>query len=404
MKYLSIFLLFIAILHVSIVASSTESETCSSGTAGACNSKTSPILDSPSEQLFSGYVTLYEQVQMLRDNIRMKAYYSAIMLNKEVFRDKVVLDVGAGSGILSLWAAQAGAKKVYAVEFTDMAKHARKVIDAHGMSNIVEVIQGEAADLKLTEKVDILISEWMGMFLLRESMLDVVLKARDMWLKPEGLMFPSHATMYLGAVIDEEGREENKQNSFDAYMEEWEDFEKNIKKFYNADYEVLKAAYEEESRVFSVTGQWVQLEKEHIVGKPVIVKEFDLHKCTLEDAKGVPPTPFEIVFDAKELPVTVSAYAGWFTVDFNGTDATPLPNPVQLSTHPDQGPQHWAQTVSYLKEALHNAIQKKMIGVFEMIRQPQNWRLYDVKISSQFGAWESPKVSNHTFSIKSFSQ
>jgi protein arginine N-methyltransferase 1 len=59
------------------------------------------------------------------DHVRMRAYHSAIMSNKDLFKDKVILDVGAGSGILSIWAAQAGAAKVYAVEFTDVAKHAR---------------------------------------------------------------------------------------------------------------------------------------------------------------------------------------------------------------------------------------------------------------------------------------
>lgn len=51
------------------------------------------------------------------------------------------MDVGTGSGILAVWAAQAGARRVYAVEYTDMAKHARRVVEANGVGHIVTVIQ-----------------------------------------------------------------------------------------------------------------------------------------------------------------------------------------------------------------------------------------------------------------------
>ena len=52
--------------------------------------------------------------------------------------------------------------------------------------------------ITLPEKVDIIISEWMGYFLLRESMLDSVILARDRFLKPGGALYPSHARMFLG--------------------------------------------------------------------------------------------------------------------------------------------------------------------------------------------------------------
>ena len=68
-----------------------------------------------------------------------------------------------------MWAAQAGAKHVYAIEYTDMAKHAKEIIKNNGLSHIIEVIQSSVEDLKLNEKVDIIISEWMGLLLLRYS-------------------------------------------------------------------------------------------------------------------------------------------------------------------------------------------------------------------------------------------
>ncbi len=53
------------------------------------------------------------------------------------------------------------------------------------------------------EKVDIIISEWMGYFLLYESMFDSVLYARDKWLSPSGMLFPNKAKMYIAALDDE---------------------------------------------------------------------------------------------------------------------------------------------------------------------------------------------------------
>ena len=68
------------------------------------------------------------------------------------------------------------------------------------LGHVVEVIQGTIETVELPEKVDIIISEWMGYFLLRESMLDSVLHARDRFLKPGGSLYPSHARMYLGPI------------------------------------------------------------------------------------------------------------------------------------------------------------------------------------------------------------
>jgi len=90
---------------------------------------------------------------MLTDHNRMAAYHAAIVGNSQVFKDKVVMDVGTGSGILACWAAQAGAKRVYAVEYTDMAHHARNVVRANGLDHIVTVIQGAVEEVVCRKKI-----------------------------------------------------------------------------------------------------------------------------------------------------------------------------------------------------------------------------------------------------------
>lgn len=126
------------------------------------------------------------------------------MSNSRSFKDKIVLDVGAGTGILSIFAARAGAKHVYAVEYSDTAVTAREILKENGFSGKATVIQKRVEDVEvgvdIPEKVDIIISEWMGFCLLYESMLDSVLNARDRLLKLGGLMFPERARIYIAGI------------------------------------------------------------------------------------------------------------------------------------------------------------------------------------------------------------
>jgi len=78
----------------------------------------------------------------VQDIIRMESYRTAILQNKKCFEGKAVLDVGTGSGVLAIWAAMAGARVVYAVEATSMAKQARRLAEANGVGHIVQVFEG----------------------------------------------------------------------------------------------------------------------------------------------------------------------------------------------------------------------------------------------------------------------
>jgi hypothetical protein len=73
----------------------------------------------------------------------------------------------------------------------------------------ITLVKGKLEDSELPlQEFDIIISEWMGYFLLYESMLDTVLLARDKYLKKDGLIFPDTATLYLAAIEDQEYKDE----------------------------------------------------------------------------------------------------------------------------------------------------------------------------------------------------
>lgn len=322
---------------------------------------------------------------MLTDHHRMEAYYNAIMSNRNVFKDKVVMDVGSGSGILAVWAAQAGAKRVYAVEYTDMAKHARKVVQANGLQDVVTVIQGAVEDVKIPREdwetfglkvedgeeeeeqcssdnscnsnydnskvVDIIISEWMGYFLLRESMLDSVIRARELFLKPTtGILLPSHATMLI-APISNSQHHHAVLNEYTDGMDDWHTYLGNVKEQYGVDMSILEDEFEKEQReYYLLSSHWVQLGEydETVLDTPVVVKTLDMRGCTLEDARGVDLTKFAFniasVDEEGEEEEEISGFAGWFTVDFQssadevGKDyGMKMMNPVHFTSSPEIG-------------------------------------------------------------------
>ena len=87
---------------------------------------------------------------MIRDRVRTEAFRRAI--DSVVRRGDIVLDVGAGSGILSVFAAQAGAARVYAVERTTIAVLAQELAAANGVAETVRVIQGDVIGLDLPDR------------------------------------------------------------------------------------------------------------------------------------------------------------------------------------------------------------------------------------------------------------
>ena len=94
------------------------------------------------DHYFDYYSAMSNQQLMLEDSVRTTTYMEAILQNAADFKGKVVVDVGAGSGILSFFAARAGAAKVYAIEASTIAEVCRSLVEANGLSTTIEVVHG----------------------------------------------------------------------------------------------------------------------------------------------------------------------------------------------------------------------------------------------------------------------
>lgn len=314
---------------------------------------------------------------MLEDHKRTGAYYNACMQNRAQFAGKVVLDVGTGSGILAIFAAKAGARKVFAVEATSMAKHAKDLVKAQGLDTIVEVIQGVIESVELPEKVDIIISEWMGYFLLRESMLDSVLIARDRFLKPGGSLYPSHARLFLAPIRS--NQQQTRASELNRALEDWHAFGSEMRQFYGVDMSILSTSFEKEQvEYYSQTSAWCDVHPSQLLGPSVCFKSYDLLKVTLDELKA----PLTASFS---MPLTesgsVEAFAGFFDVTFAGSPENPTDNPIILSTAPDPtGATHWGQQCFFLHPSLPGESGDAISCEIEIHRRSDNHRLMSVAL------------------------
>ncbi|GBP64162.1 Probable protein arginine N-methyltransferase 6.1 [Eumeta japonica] len=267
------------------------------------------------------------------------------------------MDVGCGTGILSIFCAQVGAGKVYAIEASNMAKLAMKIVKENNYQNIIEVIHNKVEDVILSDdkKVDIIVSEWMGFYLLHEGMLDSVLTARDMFLKEDGVIFPETAAIFVAPC------------SVPSLYEQWE----NVHGVSMTTFAKLLRESKHSKPEITI------LQPQHLIGTEVTMCWIDLRWDKVSDLDSF---SVQHVVGANKTGL----YQGisiWFSCNFPHLDKDSNEAPVILDTSPFNLPTHWKQTVIILPKEQHVEEGEPIAFKVDMTRDEVSSRRYTLQVS-----------------------
>ncbi|KAH7484578.1 hypothetical protein PRIC1_003889 [Phytophthora ramorum] len=297
---------------------------------------------------FDSYSHVGIHREMITDRIRTDGYRNAIINNPEVFKGKVVLDVGCGTGILSMFAAQAGAAKVIGIDRSEMGDVAREIVAANGFSDVITILRGKVEDMELpVDKVDIIVSEWMGYCLLYESMLDTVLFARDKWLAPGGHLFPDKCSMFIQGMEDSTNR-----------FAFWDDV-------YGFNMQPIKSK-------ISIRDAFVEdVLPSDIITSRELLQKIDIDLVTYDELD------FHSTFT---LSATKDATMHGFVSSFDIGFERDCPRPEYFTTGAEGTPTHWHQVFFHIPKPFTVKKGDAVEGKWWVRRNAENPRFLDVEI------------------------
>jgi len=257
----------------------------------------------------TGYENYY---QMLSDKIRMDAFREAIF--KTVKSGDIVVDMGAGTGLLSIWALQAGAKKVYAIEKTNAIHLAREIAKANDFEDKIEFFNENSINVVLPELANVLISETLGSFGIDENTLKFTQDARKRFLVDDGKMIPQSIELFISPI-----------NNSQIYNKI--DFWRHI-----PDINFLPAF-----DIFSKKIMIENVDHDNLLSQPTSVAKINLAEIS--------NNTFHTQLHLKiEKPGTIHGVAGWFHCV--------LCNGIEINTAPDKPQTHWKQAFFPFSESI----------------------------------------------------
>ncbi|MDO8539063.1 MAG: class I SAM-dependent methyltransferase [Opitutaceae bacterium] len=236
-------------------------------------------------RMFAGF---HEQERMLADQRRMAFYQAAI--TRHIQPGDRIIDLGTGTGILAALAARRGAAHVYAIDHSDILKHARTLAAANQIKN-VEFVSAHSTEFRVDEPVDVILHEQMGDCLFDEAMVANVTDLRDRLLKPGGLILPSVFEFFCEPIKVRDSR-------LVPFI-----WELNV---HGYDYSSLERERPQETGYYHLASSDLNL-VDHFLGEPEPVLSIDLHTLNESDL------PREVTFTRRVVNAgRLDGYAVFF--------------------------------------------------------------------------------------------
>ncbi|BHF59340.1 histone methyltransferase activity (H3-R2 specific) [Sparganum proliferum] len=320
--------------------------------------------------------------------------------------DQIILDVGCGTGILSIFGAKAGASHVFAVDAAKKAcELAEKIIAENGLTSSITVINSQVEDVQpaVLDRVGAIVSEWMGYCLLYENMLTSVLLARDKYLLPvpstgttDGVgtddlaawrrlrLFPCSASLFAAAFTETspelDGAPGDSAELDDEALESIDDPQKYTRKELWSELSELYQAKLDGVFADHVADEFYHQVHVKVVSKAAIVSNA-CRLCHLDlstlDAGELARNGVQGHLDISSIGlVRVNGIAIWFSVEF--------PDGEVMSTSPDLTPTHWQQCLIYLPQPLNLHQDDRIQGSVTFTHPFSNKRDLDVTLDCRF--------------------
>lgn len=197
------------------------------------------------------------------------------------------------------------------------------------------------------EKFDIIISEWMGYFLLFEGMLDSIIYARDKHLKPGGTILPNRCTMHLVGYGNDA--------LYEGHVKFWD----NV---YGLNMSTMRKEIMHEPLIEIVDPKYMLTESNMIADLNMSTVDFNYSN-------------FSYDFSMKCIKAgTLSGFVGYFDTFFD------LPEPVMFGTSPNDKPTHWKQVVFLLQQPQQIKENDLVTGKLICKRSKNSARSLDISI------------------------